>query len=161
VSDQSQRINRKLTLAVTGAVSNGGLIRLTTTAQSRQLRSGDRVIVANVGGVPNATGTWSITAISATVNDLVRLDVRRCLHEWRHGEAHGGGVSPASKLRAGSRVSRSGTAPDRWPAHGSQKGPARETHPSPRRPLGPAESPQRRLSLTLRVGEERSARARR
>jgi hypothetical protein len=73
VSEQtSQQINRSLTLAVTGAVNNGsGLIRLTTTAQSRQLRTGDRVVVTAVGGVPNATGVWTVTAISATQYDLV------------------------------------------------------------------------------------------
>jgi Zn-dependent alcohol dehydrogenase len=66
----SQRINAALTLDVVGAVSNGGLIRLTTVAESRQLRTGDRVIVSGVGGVPNATGTWTVTTISATVTDL-------------------------------------------------------------------------------------------
>jgi hypothetical protein len=72
MSEQTtQRISPSLTLNVVGAVSNGGLIRLTTTAASRQLRTGDRVVVANVGGVPNATGTWTVTAISATVTDLV------------------------------------------------------------------------------------------
>lgn len=72
MSEQTaQRITPSLTLAVTGAVSNGGLIRLTTTAQSRQLRTGDRVIVAGVGGVPNAAGTWTVTAINPTTTDLV------------------------------------------------------------------------------------------
>jgi hypothetical protein len=71
VSEQThQRIAPALTLSVVGAVSNGGLIRLTTTAASRQLRTGDRVVVAGVGGVPNATGTWAVTAISPTVYDL-------------------------------------------------------------------------------------------
>jgi hypothetical protein len=71
VSDQ-QYINRSLTLAVTGAANNGsGLIRLTTTAQSRQLRTGDSVVVSGVGGVPNATGTWPVTVITPTTCDLV------------------------------------------------------------------------------------------
>lgn len=69
---QDQQRGRSLTLAVTGAVNNGsGLIRLTTTAQSRVLRTGDQVIVAGVGGVPNAAGTWVVTAINSTTCDLV------------------------------------------------------------------------------------------
>jgi hypothetical protein len=71
VSDQGQFSNRSLTLSVTGAANNGsGLIRLTTAAASRQLRTGDRVVVANVGGVAAATGTWTVTAISPTSYDL-------------------------------------------------------------------------------------------
>jgi hypothetical protein len=73
MSEQTaQHISPALTLTVTGAAHNGsGLIRLTTAAASRPFRTGDRVTVANIGGVPNATGTWTVTAISATVFDLV------------------------------------------------------------------------------------------
>lgn len=56
------------TLAVTGAVSNGGLIRLTVPTPT--LATNQRCIVAAVGGVPNATGTWSITVIDSTHLDL-------------------------------------------------------------------------------------------
>lgn len=56
-------------LAVTGAANNGaGLIRLTITGGN--FETGDKVQVLNVGGVPNADGNWTVTAISATVIDL-------------------------------------------------------------------------------------------
>jgi hypothetical protein len=57
------------TLPVTGAVNNGsGLIRLTVTGGN--YKTGDKVQVLNVGGVPNANGWWIVTAISPTVIDL-------------------------------------------------------------------------------------------
>jgi hypothetical protein len=55
-------------LAVTGAVSNGGLIRLTVTAHT--LATGDSVRVWEVGGVPNATGVYTVTVINANTIDL-------------------------------------------------------------------------------------------
>lgn len=59
------------TLTVTGAANNGsGLIRL-TMASTSTLATGMRVTVRNVGGVPNATGNWNITVISATTVDLI------------------------------------------------------------------------------------------
>lgn len=58
-------------LVVTGAANNGvGLIRL-TVASTTGLATGNTATVASVGGVPNATGTWLITVISATTFDLV------------------------------------------------------------------------------------------
>jgi hypothetical protein len=55
--------------AITGAVNNGGgLIRLTVTAHG--FTTGNKVTVANVGGVPNATGNWTVTVVSADVIDL-------------------------------------------------------------------------------------------
>lgn len=55
---------------VTGAANNGGgLIRLTVTAHSYE--SGDKVNVQTVGGVPNATGQWIVTVITANTFDLV------------------------------------------------------------------------------------------
>lgn len=58
-------------LTITGAANNGvGLIRL-TVASTAGLYSLNTATVANVGGVPNATGTWIITVISATTFDLV------------------------------------------------------------------------------------------
>lgn len=55
--------------AVTGAANNGsGLIRLTVTAHG--LSTGDMVTVASVGGVPAATGTWTVTNIGANTFDL-------------------------------------------------------------------------------------------
>lgn len=60
-------INRLL--HVTGAANNGaGLIRLTVVAHGYE--SGDKVNVVGVGGVPNATGQWIITVISANTFDL-------------------------------------------------------------------------------------------
>lgn len=58
-------------LTVTGAANNGvGLIRL-TVASTTGLYTGNTAVVASVGGVPNATGTWIITVISGTTFDLV------------------------------------------------------------------------------------------
>lgn len=55
---------------VTGAVNNGsGLIRLTVT--SHNYTTGDTVNVANVGGVPNATGQWILTVVDSNHIDLV------------------------------------------------------------------------------------------
>lgn len=55
---------------VTGAVDNGGgVIRLTVTAHAYE--SGDKVNIAAVGGVPNATGQWIIDVITANTFDLV------------------------------------------------------------------------------------------
>jgi hypothetical protein len=68
----SQAINRSLTLSVTGCVNNGsGLCRITVTPQSRVLRTGDRVVVAGVGGVAAANGSWTVNVVSGTQYDLV------------------------------------------------------------------------------------------
>lgn len=57
------------TLAITGAVNNGsGLIRLTIPGGN--YKTGDKVQVLLVGGVPNANGRWTATAISPGVIDL-------------------------------------------------------------------------------------------
>lgn len=50
-------------LTVTGAVTSAGLIKLTVTAHG--YATGARVVVASVGGVPAATGVWTITVTSA------------------------------------------------------------------------------------------------
>ena len=56
-------------LNVTGAVNNGsGLIRLTVPGGNYM--TGDKVQVLAVGGVPNASGRWTATAISPGVIDL-------------------------------------------------------------------------------------------
>jgi hypothetical protein len=57
-------------LAVTGAANNGsGLIRLTVSSTTG-LATGDVRTVRNVGGVSNATGTWTITVVTGTTLDL-------------------------------------------------------------------------------------------
>lgn len=56
------------TLVVTGAVTASGLIRL--TVPSHAFVTGDPAIVLNVGGVPNAVGTFTVTKIDATHVDL-------------------------------------------------------------------------------------------
>ncbi|HXO70863.1 MAG TPA: hypothetical protein VN838_18020 [Bradyrhizobium sp.] len=55
---------------ITGAVNNGsGLIRLTVSTAG--LQTGDApIFVNNVGGVPNANGSWTVTFIDATHLDL-------------------------------------------------------------------------------------------
>lgn|GEM_PF-1600861 len=58
-----------LVTTVTGAVNNGsGLIRL--TASTTGLATGNVIQVGGVGGVPNATGVWTITVIDGTHMDL-------------------------------------------------------------------------------------------
>ena len=58
-------------LQISGAANNGaGLIRLTTTIPHTYV-SGDRVNVLNVGGVPNATGQWTVKIPNSTHVDLV------------------------------------------------------------------------------------------
>jgi hypothetical protein len=58
-------------LQINGAVNNGsGLIRLQTSVP-HTYEGGDRVDVASVGGVPNATGQWTISAPDTTHIDLV------------------------------------------------------------------------------------------
>ncbi len=57
------------TLDVTGAANNGtGLIRLTVALHG--LITGDEVLVGDVGGVPNATGIWTVTVIDPNTIDL-------------------------------------------------------------------------------------------
>lgn len=57
------------TLPVTGAADNGsGLIRLTVVGHT--LATGDTPTVMNVGGVPNATGIFTVTKIDADHIDL-------------------------------------------------------------------------------------------
>jgi hypothetical protein len=56
-------------LHVSGAADNGsGLIRLTVTSHGYE--SGDRVNVQNVGGVPAASGQWTVTVVDANTLDL-------------------------------------------------------------------------------------------
>ena len=63
-------------LVVSGAVNNGsGLVRLTfNVAVSGRvdtgLQTGDIIVVASVGGVTAANGTWTVTRISTTQADL-------------------------------------------------------------------------------------------
>jgi hypothetical protein len=67
---QSQRDAKKIHRAITGAVNNGsGLIRITATAHGFQ--TSDWITGSAVGGVPNATGQWLITVITANTFDLV------------------------------------------------------------------------------------------
>jgi hypothetical protein len=60
----------RIQVAITNAVSNGGpnLIRITSVAHG--MSTGMRVKVESVGGVPNATGIWTITKITADTFDL-------------------------------------------------------------------------------------------
>jgi hypothetical protein len=58
------------TYTVTNAINNGvGLIRLTLLT-THTLVTGDIVVVGSVGGVPNATGRWTVTVIDASTLDL-------------------------------------------------------------------------------------------
>jgi hypothetical protein len=58
------------TITVTGAANNGsGLIRL-TVSEDVLITGDESVRVLNVGGVPNATGVFTVTRISATQIDL-------------------------------------------------------------------------------------------
>ncbi len=55
-------------MTVTGAASAGGLIQL--TSPSHALATGARVAVRNVGGVPAASGAWSLTSTGANTFTL-------------------------------------------------------------------------------------------
>lgn len=58
-------------LQVSGAANNGaGLIRLTTTIPHTYV-TGDRLNALNIGGVPNATGQWTVKIPNSTHIDLV------------------------------------------------------------------------------------------
>jgi len=54
-------------LFVTAAVSNGGLVQLTTSLP-HHLQTGDQVAVANVGGVTGATGVFLVTDLNSPAN---------------------------------------------------------------------------------------------
>lgn len=67
IQTQTPTVDR--VLQVTGAANNGaGLIRLTVAAHAYE--TGDKVNIAGVGGVPNATGQWIVTFIDANNFDL-------------------------------------------------------------------------------------------
>lgn len=58
-------------LTITGAANNGsGLIRITVAATAT-LVDGGFYNISNVGGVPNASGTWEIDIINGTTFDLL------------------------------------------------------------------------------------------
>lgn len=55
---------------ITGAVDNGGgLIRITSAAHG--LVNADTIYIGGVGGVPNATGPWSVVNVTTNTFDLL------------------------------------------------------------------------------------------
>jgi hypothetical protein len=58
------------TIVVNGAVTNGGLIQI-TTGTAHGYSTGDTVTIAGVGGTTEANGDWTITVISTTEFDLI------------------------------------------------------------------------------------------
>lgn len=59
-----------LRVQVTGAANNGsGLIRITTAAPHR-FQTGNKILIAGVGGTTEANGLATITVITATTFDL-------------------------------------------------------------------------------------------
>ena len=63
-------ITTPLVRTVTGAIGASGLIRLTTSI-NHLFGNGDTVLVVGVGGVPNASGQWTVSVVDATHIDLV------------------------------------------------------------------------------------------
>ena len=61
--------NSSDTVAISGAVTNGGLIRITSAAHG--FSTNDTVTIAGVVGTTEANADWTITVISTTVFDLV------------------------------------------------------------------------------------------
>jgi hypothetical protein len=55
-------------IVITGAASSGGLIAL--TASGHGLESNDIVNASAIGGVPAATGQWTVTVLSSSVFTL-------------------------------------------------------------------------------------------
>lgn len=59
-------------ITISGAANNGsGKIQLTLSGIQTGILSGNIGTVANVGGVPNATGTWGLVYVDSTHVDLV------------------------------------------------------------------------------------------
>ena len=54
---------------VTGAVTDGGLIKITTSVPTG-IQTGDSVTIASVTGTTEANGTWTVTRIDSTHFDL-------------------------------------------------------------------------------------------
>lgn len=65
ITGNPANITTPLTRTVTGAVTAGGLIKLTTSV-AHLFATSDVVTVQAVGGVPAANGTWTITVVDAT-----------------------------------------------------------------------------------------------
>lgn len=65
ISGNAGNITTPLLRTINGATNSGGGIKISTTI-AHTYSTGDYVAVANVGGVPNATGTWQITVVDAT-----------------------------------------------------------------------------------------------
>lgn len=65
ISGNAANVTTPLTRNVTGAVSAGGLIKITTST-SHLFSTSDIVTLQNVGGVPAANGTWVITVVDST-----------------------------------------------------------------------------------------------
>lgn len=65
ITGLASNITTPLTRTVTGAVTSGGLIKLTTSV-AHLFATGDTVTVASVGGVTAANGTWTITVVDST-----------------------------------------------------------------------------------------------
>lgn len=104
---------------VTGAANNGsGLIRITAPSHAVQ-SSGQQIIVANVGGVPNATGTWTVTRIDAnnldldgstfagsytsggTISRLTQEQVRVGYNDWLRDTSASGAIAQSNGTIAG------------------------------------------------------------
>jgi hypothetical protein len=67
---QQQRGRRSaVAYAISGAVTHGGLIQITSAANPFQ--TGDKVRIQNVGGTVEANAKWDITRISGTTFDLI------------------------------------------------------------------------------------------
>lgn len=67
---QQQQVKRKgLTRAITGAVTHGGLIQITSAAHG--FKTEDRITITGVGGTVEANGSnWRITVTGANTFDL-------------------------------------------------------------------------------------------
>ena len=69
-SQQQQRGRRSAApYAISGAVTHGGLIQITSAANP--FLTGDTVSVQGVGGTVEANAKWTVTRISGTQFDLV------------------------------------------------------------------------------------------
>lgn len=94
--------NNNAALSVTAASNAAGLIRLTVSGTTAAYTTGQKKIVAGVGGTTEANGRWTITVVDTTHIDL---QGSAFVNAYTSGGTIGGGVD---ELKLGGGLSLSG-----------------------------------------------------